>query len=53
VIDQLEELFTLASDGERAKFLVALRALRAEPRCVLVLVLRADFYGALMDSPKR
>ncbi len=51
VIDQLEELFTLASTGERAKFLDALRVLRAEPRCVLVLVLRADFYGALMDSP--
>ncbi len=51
VIDQLEELFTLASAGERAKFLDTLRALRAEPRCVLMLVLRADLYGALMDSP--
>jgi WD40 repeat protein len=51
VIDQLEELFTLSSAEERAKFLDALRALRADLRCVLVLVLRADFYGALMDSP--
>jgi len=51
VIDQFEELFTLASARERAKFVDVLRMLRAEPRCVLVLVLRADFYGALMDSP--
>ncbi len=51
VIDQLEELFTLAPAGERDAFLAALRGLRAEPRCVLVLTLRADFYGALMESP--
>jgi len=30
-IDQLEELFTLTSDDERATFLAVLRALRAEP----------------------
>jgi WD40 repeat protein len=51
VVDQLEELFTLASTDERARFLAALRSLRAQPRCVLVLVLRADFYGAFMESP--
>jgi len=50
VIDQLEELFTLADADAGARFLEALRALRAEPRCVLVLVLRADFYGTLMNS---
>jgi CHAT domain len=51
VVDQLEELFTLASVGERESFLAALRALRAEPRCTMVLTLRADFFGALMESP--
>jgi hypothetical protein len=51
VVDQLEELFTLASDDERAQFLDALRALRAECRCAVVLTMRADFFGALMESP--
>jgi len=51
VIDQLEELFTQASPGERARFLVGLQALRAEPRCVVVATLRADFFGDFMESP--
>jgi hypothetical protein len=51
MIDQLEELFTLASADECAKFLATLRALRAHPRCVVVLTLRADFYGAFLESP--
>jgi hypothetical protein len=51
VIDQLEELFTLASASERDAFLAALRALRAERRCVVIVTLRADFFGALMESP--
>jgi hypothetical protein len=50
VVDQLEELFTLASANERAQFLDALRALRAERRCAVVFTLRADFFGALMES---
>jgi hypothetical protein len=50
VIDQLEELFTLASARERDAFLAALRALRAERRCAVVVTLRADFFGALMES---
>jgi WD40 repeat protein len=49
-IDQLEELFTLADAVERQRFLALLRVLRAEPRCYLLLTLRADFFGALMDS---
>ena len=49
-VDQLEELFTLAEPAERQRFIQALIALRAEPRCQLLLALRADFYGALMDS---
>ncbi|HEX7842251.1 MAG TPA: CHAT domain-containing protein [Kofleriaceae bacterium] len=50
VVDQLEELFTLANASERALFLDALRALRAERRCVVVFTLRADFFGVLMES---
>jgi hypothetical protein len=51
VIDQLEELFTLAAPAERAQFLSALEALRAAPRCTIVYTLRADFFGAFMESP--
>jgi hypothetical protein len=51
VIDQLEELFTLADPGERERFWLAWCALRAEPRCVVVFTLRADFHGAFMESP--
>jgi len=50
VIDQLEELFALASADERLGFLTTVRALRADPRCMLVFTLRADFYGAFMES---
>jgi Tol biopolymer transport system component len=49
-IDQFEELFTLAGPEERQRFITTLRVLRAEPRCYLLLALRADFFGALMDS---
>jgi WD40 repeat protein len=51
VVDQLEELFTQASTDERATFLDALRTLRTEPRCAVIYTLRADFSGALMESP--
>src|SRR5262249_36416915 len=51
VVDQLEELFTQASTDQRAAFLDALRALRTEPRCAVIYTLRADFSGALMESP--
>lgn len=49
-IDQLEEMFTLADATERQRFIAMLRGLRSEPRCYLLFALRADFYGALMDS---
>ncbi len=49
-IDQLEELFTQADLAERRLFFEALRALRAQPRCSMVLAMRVDFSGALMDS---
>src|SRR5262249_9455104 len=50
VIDQLEELFTLADGAERQRFIATLRVLHAESQCHFLLVLRADFYGAFMDS---
>ncbi len=49
-IDQLEELFTVATADERQRFIATLEALRANTPCCFVLALRADFYGALMDS---
>jgi WD40 repeat protein len=49
-IDQLEELFTTAPASERAGFAAAVRALRAESRCLLVLAVRADFYAELIQS---
>jgi hypothetical protein len=51
LIDQLEELFTLSSAEERTQFLAALRDLRGVPRCAVIFTLRADFFGALMESP--
>ncbi len=51
LIDQLEELFTLASANQRELFVSALRGLRDEPRCIVVFTLRADFFGVLMESP--
>jgi WD40 repeat protein len=50
VIDQLEELFTLSGGDERTRFLAVLRALRKEHRCFLLHTLRADFFGAFMES---
>ena len=50
VVDQLEELFTVAHADECAAFLTALRALRDERRFVVIVTLRADFFGALMES---
>src|SRR5262249_58672699 len=44
-------VLTQASAEERAACLDALRALRAEPRCAVIYTLRADFSGALMESP--
>jgi conflict system STAND superfamily ATPase/TIR domain-containing protein len=49
-IDQLEELFTLTDPAERQRFITILRMLRAEPQCYLLFALRADLYGALMES---
>ncbi len=51
VIDQLEDLFTLAGTNEREAFLAALRGLRAERHSVMIFTLRADFLSAFMHSP--
>lgn len=49
-VDQLEELFTLADATERQRFIAMLRILRADPRCYLLLALRADFLGTFLNS---
>lgn len=50
LIDQAEELFTLASAEERQRFTADVRALRKEPSCALILTLRADFFAELLSS---
>jgi energy-coupling factor transporter ATP-binding protein EcfA2 len=50
IVDQLEELFTLASKADQSGFIAALEALRQGDGCVLVLTMRADFYPDLMNS---
>ncbi|MDP9794988.1 WD40 repeat protein [Catenuloplanes nepalensis] len=48
IVDQLEQLFTLCeSAAERGAFLAAVRALAG--RHLVVLALRADFYGAAAE----
>jgi WD40 repeat protein len=49
-VDQLEELFALATSEERERFLAAFLELTADPRCAVVAALRADFFGSLMES---
>lgn len=49
-VDQLEELFTQSPPADQAGFAAALAVLRAEPRCLLLLALRADFYAELLQS---
>ncbi|MGW7824577.1 caspase, EACC1-associated type [Streptomyces puniciscabiei] len=58
LVDQLEELFTLCRDAaERTAFLQAVTAApgadgQASPRAVVVLALRADFYGRAAEHPE-
>ncbi|HET6877097.1 MAG TPA: helix-turn-helix domain-containing protein [Jatrophihabitans sp.] len=49
VLDQLEELFTLAPDAAREEFLTALE--RRDPGILAVLGMRADFYSAAAREP--
>lgn len=50
VVDQFEECFTQADEGEREPFLAAIRNLREAERCTVVLTLRAVFFEDLMTS---
>lgn len=51
IVDQVEELFTTAPDEQHDRMIAALGALRSQPRVALLLVVRSDFYGRLLDSP--
>lgn len=51
IVDQMEEAFALAEDDERGRFFRALLALRAHPRALVLVCLRADFFADLIDSP--
>ena len=50
VIDQFEELFPQAERIEQARFIAALKGLRAVENCALLIAMRADFYPDLMNS---
>ena len=51
VVDQFEELFTQVQErAEQDRFIAALNALRSDARCMLIVTMRADFYGDLMNS---
>src|SRR3546814_10444660 len=52
-IDQFEELFTLASEGQRQAFVTALSAMTdpADSKLRLVIAVRADFYAACAQMP--
>ncbi|MFH8350386.1 hypothetical protein [Streptomyces sp. NPDC018045] len=53
IVDQFEELFTLCHDpGQRAGFLrLLLAAQAADSKLRVVLGVRADFYGRLLEQP--
>jgi hypothetical protein len=52
IVDQFEELFSqVKAASTRDAFIGHLKALRADPRCTVLLTMRADFYGDLMNSP--
>jgi conflict system STAND superfamily ATPase/TIR domain-containing protein len=50
VVDQFEELFTIAGD-QAQPFQQTLQKLAAAPGCYVVLTARADFYSNIMASP--
>ncbi|MDQ3980583.1 MAG: TIR domain-containing protein [Actinomycetota bacterium] len=49
IVDQLEELFTVAAEGSE-EFQECLNRLAEAPHCYVVATLRADFYPELMTS---
>ena len=50
IVDQFEETFTAAGEAERQAFITALAALSGT--CLVVLGLRADFYGHALRYPE-
>ncbi len=50
VIDQFEEIFSLAEAEQRQAFMACFQALRGVEQCALVAAMRADFYPELMNS---
>ncbi|MDQ4097421.1 MAG: toll/interleukin-1 receptor domain-containing protein, partial [Actinomycetota bacterium] len=50
VVDQLEELFTVARSGAE-EFQQALLMLTTVPSCTVMVTMRADFYPQLMATP--
>ena len=48
VVDQFEELFTLAEPSEATAFIATLAALAGTPNLYLLLTVRADFYPEMM-----
>jgi formylglycine-generating enzyme required for sulfatase activity len=51
VIDQFEELFTLANPTHREEFVKVLAHITSCPRVRTIVTLRSDFYGACIESP--
>lgn len=49
VVDQFEELFTLAPEGQRRSFVKSLLELISVTPVTVVITLRADFYGQAID----
>ncbi|RJO79887.1 hypothetical protein D5S18_01040 [Nocardia panacis] len=53
VVDQMEELFTLCRDEtQRRRFIEAIRAAAQERTALVVLGIRADFYGSCLAYPE-
>lgn len=50
IVDQFEELFTQTDHLEQKRFIDALLRLRKEPKCTLLVTMRAAFYQDLMSS---
>ena len=51
VIDQFEELFTLAAAEAIGPTMAAIEDLQRRPSCEVVIGVRADFYHRLLDTP--
>lgn len=51
IVDQFEELFTVADPEEVEPFQILLQQLSQLPNCYVILTVRADFYEDLMLSP--